>query len=322
MKMLSIRLYFFFPVFFVLFPLEGNALPSSKKGVYFIINPHAGKKSQKNILKLIEKHLDQKKFFFKTAITKRSKEAIALAKAAAKNPLFEIIVAVGGDGTVNEVTKGLIGSKSSLAIIPTGSGNGLARHFHIPLDPKKALEIINQEHQTWIDTIKINRESYLGVAGIGFDAKVSSQFAHLKKRGLAGYIKVILNEITTYKPQKYHLLIDGKPKDVKAFLICFANSAQYGHNLLIAPQAKIDDGYLDLIILKVFPKHASPQILHALFTGQIDHSKYVSWIRCQEVILKKPIPCIHIDGEPMQFSDDVYIHILPASLKILIPVDF
>lgn len=289
-----------------------------KKQICFIVNPVSGIGKQKKIKSLIKKHLDKKQFDYQIVYTKRAKHATELAKQALEKK-FDLIVAVGGDGTINEIAQALIVSSTPLGIIPMGSGNGLSRHFNIPHDPKKAIEVINEQHSQWIDTVKINQTAYIGVAGIGFDAEVSHAFAELEKRGFSSYIKVIIGELPHYKPKEYELVIDGKSLIEKAFLICFANSKQYGNNAFIAPHALIDDGYLDVIILKEFPKHATPKLVHDLFNRHIEDSKYTIKLRCQEVIIKKPLQYIHLDGEPMQFSEDVYIRVLPSSLKMITP---
>src|SRR6185295_17049123 len=134
-----------------------------------------------------------------------------------------IVVAVGGDGSVNEIAKGLVGSTTAMAIIPTGSGNGLARHLKIPLDLKKAMEVINGSKETTIDTIQLNDETFVNVAGVGFDAHIGWEFAKFGKRGLSSYMKVIMRELPKYKAQDFELIIDGKSIHQKAFLISFAN---------------------------------------------------------------------------------------------------
>lgn len=290
----------------------------AKKKVCFIVNPISGVGKQKKIEKLIKKNLNRKEFSYQVLYTKHPKHATELSHQAVLDGA-NVIVAVGGDGSVNEVAQGMIGSNAALAIVPTGSGNGFARHFDIPTDPADAIKVINEMQDQWIDTVKINQNSYLGVAGVGFDADVSLAFSNLEKRGPASYLLVVLNELPHYKPQKYNLIIDGKHLSRTAFLICFANTKQYGNNAFIAPKAKIDDGYLDVIIWKEFPPHAAPKLVHDLFTKHLDDSKYTESFRCQEVILKKPMHTLHIDGEPMDFTDDVYIRVLPSSLKILVP---
>lgn len=290
----------------------------AKTSICFIVNPISGMGKQKKIDRLIKKHLDHSQFDYKILYTKGPKHATSLSQDAAQKGI-DIIVAVGGDGSVNEVAQGMIGSRSMLGIIPTGSGNGLARHFAIPIQPSEAIQVINQLHSQWIDTVRINNKTYLGVAGVGFDANVSQAFANLEKRGLTAYLRIIFNELPYYKPQNYQLIIDGKPINEQAFLICFANTKQYGNNAFIAPNAKIDDGFLDVIIWKAFPPHAAPKLVHDLFTKHLDDSKYTKTIRCQEVILKKPLNLLHIDGEPLECQEDVYMRILPSSLKILTP---
>ncbi|MCB1107267.1 MAG: diacylglycerol kinase family lipid kinase [Chlamydiia bacterium] len=297
---------------------KNQVLNHERYKVTFIVNPVSGLGKQRKIHKLVKRNIDRQKFEYEILYTAYPKHATELAKGAIERG-SEIIVAVGGDGSVNEVAQGMIGSNASLAIVPTGSGNGFARHFDIPKDPSKAIRMINDLHSQWIDTVRINDEAYLGVAGIGFDANVSAAFANLNIRGPASYLLVVLQELPQYKPQYYDLVIDGKAFRKKAFLICFANSKQYGNNAFIAPNAKIDDGFLDVIIWKEFPPHAAPKLVHDLFTKHLDDSKYTETFRCQEVILKSPLQTVHIDGEPLHFNDDVYIRVLPSSLKIITP---
>jgi|JI10StandDraft_1071094.scaffolds.fasta_scaffold15741_4 diacylglycerol kinase (ATP) len=289
-----------------------------KKSVTFIVNPISGTGNQKKIEKEIRRNLNLKEFDYEIFYTKYPHHGAELSREAVKKG-SQIIVAVGGDGSVNEVAQGMIGSSSALAIIPTGSGNGFARHFEIPIDTAKAIKVINGMNEKWIDTVKMNDKSYLGVAGIGFDADVSRAFANLDIRGPASYLFAVLSELPLYKPQDYDLVIDGKPLHTKAFLICFANTTQYGNNAFIAPNAKIDDGFLDLIIWKEFPPHAAPKLVHDLFTKSLAGSKYTETYRCQEVLLKRPLHTLHMDGEPVEAKGDVYIRILPSSLKIITP---
>mgnify|MGYP001161456007 CR=1 FL=1 len=290
----------------------------SKKAITFIVNPISGSKNYSNIHKIIEDNLDHDQFTYSVVFTNGPNHATLLSSQAAAAG-SNIIVAVGGDGSVNEVAQGLIGTNSKLAVIPTGSGNGFARHFNIPLDISQSIKVINSQSNQWIDTVKINNKSYLGVAGIGFDADVSIAFSHLDTRGPASYLFVILSELRKYKPKDYELIIDGNIVKEKAFLICFANSKQYGNNAFIAPKAKIDDGFLDVIVWKEFPPFAAPKLIHDLFTKNLDNSKYTKTYRCQEVIIKKPVNALHIDGEPLETHDDVFIRIMPSSVKIISP---
>ena len=280
--------------------------------VYFIINPASGIGKHKALLTQFKRmpcHCD-------SDYSERPGHAKELAAAAASRG-YDAIIAVGGDGTVNEVATALIGSDIPLGIIPTGSGNGFARHLGISTLLPKAIATIGRGTAARVDTMRIGDIPYLSVAGIGFDASVSIAFSSEPRRGLASYLKVVLQHLPTYKPQHYELIVDGVPMEREAFLITFANAAQYGNNVHIAPQAEIDDGYFDLCILKRFPPQATPKLVKKLLTKKIHESEYVETARCRSVTIKGgPIEC-HVDGDPHRFTDDVTISIVPASLRVL-----
>lgn len=223
----------------------------SKRTICFIVNPISGIGRQKVIEKLIDEQLDRTLFDYEIAYTKAAKHAIELSKDAALRNI-DIVVAVGGDGSVNETAKGLVNTNSALAIIPTGSGNGLARHLNIPLNLKKAMQVINKGKQTAIDSIQMNDETFVNVAGIGFDAHIGWEFAKFGKRGFSSYIKVITREFPKYKAQDFELIIDGNKVTKNAYLISFANGSQWGNNAYIAPTADISDGEMDIAILRDF----------------------------------------------------------------------
>ncbi|MCK6649852.1 MAG: YegS/Rv2252/BmrU family lipid kinase, partial [Bacteroidia bacterium] len=218
---------------------------NTKKKICFIVNPVSGIGRQKVIEKLIDQLLDRTLFEYEIQYTKAAKHATELAKDAALRN-FDIVVAVGGDGSVNETAKGLIGTKTAMAIIPAGSGNGLARHLKIPIDIKKAMEVINMGVISTVDSIRFNDETFVNVAGIGFDAHIGWEFAKFGKRGFSSYLKVIMREFPKYKARKYELEIDGKTIYPEAFLISFANGSQWGNNAYIAPTADISDGIMDI----------------------------------------------------------------------------
>ncbi len=280
---------------------------------WVIINPNSGTEAKNKIEELIREKIPSCQIFY----TKEPKHAKELALKAVQNGV-SIVGVVGGDGTIHEAANALIGTNTALAIIPSGSGNGLARHLNIPLDTEKALDLINAAHIKTIDTIKINGESYLNIAGIGFDAHVSDLFEKEGQRGILSYIRHALKEFPNYKSRDYELLIDGKTIKRKAFLISFANSSQWGNNACIAPRAKIDDGLLDVVILSEFPKYAGLPLLLRLFTHSIDHSEYIETFTAKEVILKKTASKAHVDGEPCPFNEDLIIKVNPSSLKVLV----
>ena len=287
-------------------------LPKIDKRVCFIVNPISGIGKQREF----EKRLEGKPYEYDVRYSARPGHETELSRKALQEG-YDVIVAVGGDGTVNHVAKALIGTDATLGIIPTGSGNGFARHLKISRNPRKALATIDKMRVKRVDTMRINDETYLSMAGIGFDANVSIAFSNQSRRGLASYLKVVLQELRDYEPQHYELIVDGKTINTHAFLITFANAAQYGNNIYIAPQAKIDDGYLDLCILKQFPPQAAPKIIHELLTKRINESEYVEAHRCQEVVIHAPKLQCHIDGDPRCFTDEVKITVLPSSLKVL-----
>ena len=287
------------------------------KKILFIINPVSGVGKQKLVEKSIKKYLDTSKFTYEVKYTKEAKHAIDISTEAAGK--FDIITAVGGDGSVNEVSKGLVNTNSVLAIIPTGSGNGLARYLNIPLKMDKAIQLINLFNIKKIDTAEINNEKFVNVAGIGFDAHVSHIFANYGKRGPLPYVKIAAEEFPKYKAKKYKITIDGKTFYRKAFLISFANSSQFGNNAYISPDAKIDDGLIDVCIFKNFPIVESPRLAVMLFDKRLDKSKYMEIIKGREITIMHENPIIaHIDGEPVSFGNEVNVKIKPQSLNVIV----
>ena len=289
-----------------------------KKKICFIINPVSGVGRQKVIEKLIDEQLNRTLFDYEIAYTKASKHATELAKQAVANN-FDIVVAVGGDGSVNETAKGLIGSNTAMAIIPTGSGNGLARHLNIPLDLKKAMNVINHAKEKKIDSIQFNNETFVNVAGVGFDAHIGWEFAKFGKRGFLSYVKVTLRELPKYKAQEYELMIDGKTIHRKAFLISFANGSQWGNNAHIAPLADIADGMMDIAIVKNISVSNGIQFAYNLFNKTLHISKHIEIIKAKELIVKQPKSIAHIDGEAIEIGNTISIKVNPLSLKVIVP---
>jgi diacylglycerol kinase (ATP) len=288
----------------------------SKKKILFIVNPISGVGRQKVIEKLIERKLDKTRYDFELAYTKASKHAIELSAEGAARGL-DVIVAVGGDGSVNEIGRSLVGTGTAMAILPAGSGNGLARHLRIPMDLEKAMHVINRGNTMAIDTVKINHEHYLGMAGVGFDAHIGWEFARFGKRGFKTYIKVFLREYPRYKPKDYKLWIDGKEMKRNALLISFANGSQYGNNAAIAPEADLTDGMIDVCILSDFHLGNVPGLTWRLFNKRMHNSKFVETIRAKEVIVHQEAETAHIDGEPVLLGKEIKINVDPLSLKVV-----
>lgn len=284
--------------------------------VRFIINPISGNGKNKDIALLIGKILDRTKFTHEICFTQSQADATRLSREA-RDKGMDLVVAVGGDGTVHEVGKALIGSNTALGIIPRGSGNGLARHCGIPCEPVKAIKLINQMKMRPIDTVKINGDHFLNMAGIGFDAYIAKKFSLDIKRGFFTYLKLVMKHFFSYKCQDYKLIIDGKKMEQKAFLISFANSSQYGNNIRISPKAKIDDGLLDVVILHPFPLISTPRLIFQLLSSKIDQSKYVEIIPGKEIIVEGGPFHTHLDGEPVTSKNNLNLTVLPFSLNLV-----
>lgn len=288
-----------------------------KKKICFIVNPISGVGRQKLIEKLIDECLDRMLYDYEIAYTKAAKHATELAgQAAAKG--FDIVVAVGGDGSVNETAKGLIGTTTTMAIMPAGSGNGLARHLKIPLNLKKAMNIINAGKEKQIDTIQFNENPFVNIAGVGFDAHIGWEFAKFGKRGFSSYLRVIRKELPKYKAQDFELIIDGKTLQRKAFLISFANGSQWGNNAHIAPLADISDGVMDIVVLKDISFFSAISVGLGLFRKTLHRSSHLEIIKCKEAVIKQNKTIAHIDGEPIEAGKEIWVKVNPLSLKVLV----
>jgi diacylglycerol kinase (ATP) len=282
----------------------------------FIINPISGGKNKDNIPELINKNIDHSKFEVEIIYTERRGHAAELV--AQTN--FDIYVAVGGDGTLNEIASKLVNSAASMGILPLGSGNGLARHAGINMNVRLAIKQLNEASVSLIDTGTCNGHTFINMSGVGFDAHIGKTFAESKTRGFKTYVVQALTEFKNYKPQKYTISYDEKVVEYEAFLISFANSSQYGNNAFIAPNAEINDGLLDVCVLKPFKMIDIFGIGFRLFNKSIKSSKYMYSFQAKEIIIEREYDGIsHLDGEPMFFGKRLQIKVAPKSLKLLIP---
>lgn len=290
-----------------------------KKRILFVVNPISGGRDKRRIPELINKYLDKNLFDSRISFTEREEHGYMLAKAAIKDE-FDVIVAVGGDGTVNEVSRALVHSNISLGIIPFGSGNGLARSLKIPLKIREAILTLNNLKTDIIDSAKLNNYRFFNVAGSGFDAHISQQFASNKIRGFFGYITTTFQELKKYVPQEYEIKLDEKTIIKKAFIVSIANSSQYGNDAHIAPLADVKDGLLDVVIVAPITWYKIPFLALRMFNKTAGKSKYVEMHRAKSIFIKREYEAaIHIDGEPKLESKDLYIEIVPKSLKVIVP---
>jgi YegS/Rv2252/BmrU family lipid kinase len=290
----------------------------SKIKALFVVNPFSGIGRQKAIETQLRKHLDHNLFNYKVVYTERRHHATELCREAVQAGV-NLVVAVGGDGTINETSKPLVGTEIPLGIIPSGSGNGLALHLKIPLDTARAVKVLNNFKFKKIDTVEVNDQFFLSIAGVGFDAKVARKMSREKKRGFFKYFLITVGEYLRYRPKKFTMVVDGKKVKRKALFISFANSDQFGNNASIAPHAKIDDGMIDICIMKKFPIWKSIFMAPLLFSKKIDRSPYVEIIRAREVDLTQKKKRINLDGESVKMSNILRIKVVPQSLNIIVP---
>ena len=289
---------------------------SSKKKILFIINPISGTGKQKVIERLVEAHLDHDKFESIIKYTESAGHAIKLSVEASKEK-HDIVVAVGGDGSVNEAGQSLVNTNTILGVIPTGSGNGLARHLNIPLNLKDAIVLLNDATFNRVDVGTMNDRVFLGTAGVGFDAHIGKLFDEAKSRGFFTYIKLSVKEFFKYKPQEYEIEIDGKLIKRKAFIVCFGNSNQWGNNVFISPNSVIDDGYLRIIVLKKMSLLMLPFFVLKLFRKKVDSSIYYEEFKGKKINLKQENEWAHLDGDPVNIGSSISIEVVPDSLNIL-----
>ena len=318
--------------------------------ILFIVNPISGIGKQKKIEQLIDANLDHELFEHTVVYTEHAHHGIELAQQAAESGAFDALVAVGGDGSVNDVVSGTRASSPAmlpLGIIPCGSGNGLARNLGIPLSPEHAIKIINNfkvsdidtievSSSKWFDRLAINQDSssnsqfsilnsqfsriIASIAGIGFDARVARRMKLAKVRGLQAYAKIILSDYPTYKEHTYRLNIDGQEIERKAWFISFANSNQFGYNTAVAPRAKLDDGLIDVCIVDRIPLHHLALTAPLLYLNHFELSQHVEMFKAREVtVYNNEEEWVNIDGEGEHIGKFLHFRNIPKSLKILIP---
>lgn len=294
-------------------------MSENMKKIIFIVNPISGTQSKELILSLLDEKIDKKKYIWSVVCTERAGHAIEIAAQAAREKA-DIVVAIGGDGTINEIARSLVHTDTTLGIIPCGSGNGLARHLHIPMEPKKALEILNEGITDVIDYGKINGTSFFCTCGLGFDAFVSLKFANAGKRGLLTYLEKTLQESLKYEPETYELETEDGTSQYKAFLIACGNASQYGNNAYITPQATLTDGLLDVTILEPFTMLDVPSLSFQLFNKTIDQNSRIKTFRCQKLCIRRTKPgVVHFDGDPMQTDAQVTVEIIKKGLHVIVP---
>ena len=282
------------------------------------MNPISGTASKAAVPSLIDSVLDKELFEYEIRMTERAGHASEIATEA-KNNHVDVVVAVGGDGTVNEVARSLVHSDTALGILPCGSGNGLARHLLLPMNLKKCIEVINQCQIRDLDYGVINDHPFFCTCGMGFDAFVSLKFADSGKRGLLTYLENTLHESLTYEPETYEIENEEGTIKYKAFLIACANASQYGNNAYIAPQASLTDGLMDVTILEPFTVLDVPSLSFQLFNKTIDQNSRIKTMRSKKIkIHRTKEGVMHYDGDPVMGGKDIEVELIPHGLNVII----
>ena len=289
----------------------------SKKKITFILNPISGTHNKNMIPEYIDEIISKDDFDYEIRTTEYAGHAAEIAHDCVEQQV-DVVVAVGGDGTVNEVARSLTHSQTALGIIPCGSGNGLARHLCIPLDVKKALRIINHCQIESFDYGVINDLPFFCTCGMGFDAFISFKFAEAGKRGPITYVENVLKEGLKYKPETYEVEDETCAKRYKAFLIACANASQYGNNAYIAPHATMKDGMMDIVILEPFTAFDAPQISFDLFSKTLEKNSKIKTFKSKRIHIHRTAPgAIHYDGDPIMTGTDVDVHIEEQGIRIV-----
>lgn len=289
-----------------------------RKKLMAIINPFSGNNRKDTLPQLIEEVIDNSRFDVEIALVTREQRVSHLAARAVEQGYYGVI-AVGGDGTVNGAAAALKDSDVALAIVPCGSGNGLARHLEIPMNIRKALEVINRDHVEVCDYCTVNDETFVCTCGMGFDAEIADRYAQRNKRGPINYVKTAFEVYAHYRPIHCVIEIDGQVIEEDVFVVTCANAAQYGNNAFIAPHASIQDGLLDITVIKPFSPLESPIVGGSLFTKTVDKNRHVDIYRARQVKIHSSEPNVfHIDGEPMDVITDMTVTCHPAGIKFFV----
>ena len=291
------------------------------KNIAFIVNPISGTKAKNRVAKLIRELLDLQQFAPTVVVTEYAGHATQLAQQFAMEDYYAV-VAVGGDGTINEVASGLIGTATALGIVPNGSGNGFARHLDISTRMNRAIEMLNNSEVINVDYGLVNDQPFFSTCGVGFDAVVAQDFSD-STRGFKGYLQSIFKDFFQYKADTYQLKGEGIDITTTAFLVNFANAGQWGYDAYIAPKASVQDGWLDVAIVSEFPMTAAASLALSLFTKNIDEKLHMNTIRAKELTLTRTSEGpMHIDGTPVMMPAELHVKIVEEGLKVLVKKRF
>lgn len=292
-----------------------------ERKILALINPISGTLNKDSLPKSIDKIIDSEKFEIEIKYTEHANHAYELSKEAAANGYYGVL-AIGGDGTVNEVASALCDTETALGIIPLGSGNGLARHLRIPLNIDKAISIINENHIENFDYCTANDRKFFCTCGLGFDAQVSSTFAKRGKRGPVGYFQSAISEYIKYRSQTYKITSSNGIITEKAFIIACGNASQYGNNAYITPNADMQDGEIDVTVMLPITPFDTAMLGLLLFSKHIDQDVNIISFRTADLSIERESEGImHLDGEPVNMPKTIEIKCHKGGLKIFVPTE-
>ncbi|OWY23377.1 hypothetical protein C7N43_03210 [Sphingobacteriales bacterium UPWRP_1] len=291
-----------------------------KKRILFIVNPIAGVRSKVGIPDLIEQEIDKQQYDCHIAYTQFAGHAVFLTREAVEKQLYDVVVAVGGDGSVNEVASQLVDTPVALGIVPLGSGNGLARKLGIPMQQRAAIQTLNHCHTTPVDVGVINNRYFFSNAGIGYSAQVAARFAGRKNRGMSGYAFTIATGLSRYHPVSCQIACNNSNFEVHAFDITFNNSGQFGYGMGLTPNSNLSDGQMELSIVRHFPLYQIFWVVLLFLINRLYKSRYLKEIEMQQASLCCSTPLqAQIDGDPVFIDDRFEVQIKQLALKVVVP---
>ncbi|MEO8820218.1 MAG: YegS/Rv2252/BmrU family lipid kinase [Ginsengibacter sp.] len=295
--------------------------------IIFFINPISGTQDKLHLEKKIIQKCTEKNIAFEILFTSKEGDYDFLYRKVPDENITDIAIC-GGDGSIRTIVAAILKMPVNIGIIPLGSGNGLARTAGIPKSVDKAIDVILAGKSSPTDVFLINNNLSTHVCGLGFDAKVAHDFAEKKKRGLNSYTKIALKNFKSAKTFPFTIEAQGKKFKVDAFLICIANSNQFGNNFKIAPKASICDGLIDIVVLK---KTSKPQavlsFIKQLISGEIKnieakdfHKNNILYFQTDKIKIENPQQApLHIDGDPAKTSKEFNVEILPSAYQLIRP---